>query len=383
MKKKIAVLLCLAIVLSILPVTGMADELPQLSAEAFILINSDNGEVLYEQNSRMQRYPASVTKMMTLLVAVEAVEKELVSLDDLVQVSIEAAYTGGSTMYLRIDEQIPFNDLLYGLAMVSGNDASVAIAEHVCGSVEQFVAAMNDKAQQLDMRDTHFANPNGLRADDHYTTAYDLSILAQEAVKHPLFLQITGTKEYAVRIATDQPTILVNSNELLGEYEGMDGLKTGWIGVESGYCLATTAKRDDVRLIAIVLGAPTRPESFSDSEKLLDYGFSHFQYTHLLDAYESVAQVKVENGNQAKVKIGVGESVDCLVDQDHIGSLTTVYQLDQKLVAPLQKDQYVGRLEVMNEVKNEVVATYDLIVLETVNIGNFWQKILYFLINFF
>ena len=171
MKKKISTILCLLIILSLCPLGAMADDaVPPLAAESYILINADNGEILHENNSKEQRPPASVTKMMTLLLAVEAVESGLLDLEEMVEVSRKAAYTGGSTMYLKVDEKISFNDLLYGLALVSGNDASVAVAETVCGSLEQFVAAMNNRAGQLGMKNTHFVNANGLRDIEHYTT---------------------------------------------------------------------------------------------------------------------------------------------------------------------------------------------------------------------
>ena len=385
MKKNISAILCLLIMLSLCPLEAIADEMvPSLAAESYILINSDNGEIISENNSKEKRPPASVTKMMTILLAVEAVEQGLIDLDDKIEVSRKAAYTGGSTMYLQVNEKISFNDLLYGLALVSGNDASVAVAETVAGSLEQFVAAMNNKAQQLGMQNTHFANPNGLRDKEHYTTATDLAILAKECVQHPLFLQICRTQEYAVRLDSTKPTILKNTNGLLGEYEGIDGIKTGWIGEDSGYCLASTAARDDVRLVGIVLGAKTREESFTASEQLLDFGFSQFLFADILEANTSIAEIKVRDGSQRKVNIGTNVTIDCLIDKRHLDGIETIYTLDRELVAPLKAGEVVGSLAVINTYKNDkVIETHDLVILEDVAEGNFVQKIFYRLLNFF
>ena len=385
MKKKISTILCLLIILSICPLGAMADDaVPPLAAESYILINADNGEILHESNSKEQRPPASVTKMMTLLLAVEAVENGLLDLEEMVEVSRKAAYTGGSTMYLKVDEKISFNDLLYGLALVSGNDASVAVAETVCGSLEQFVAAMNNRAGQLGMKNTHFVNANGLRDVEHYTTAADLALLAQECVQHPLFIQICRTQEYAVRLDTSKPTVLKNTNGLLGNYAGLEGIKTGWIGEDSGYCLAATAVRDDVRLVSIVLGAKTREDSFTVSEQLLDFGFSQFLFANILNEYTSIAELKVRDGDRRKVNVGTDTTIDCLIDKNHLDGIETIYSLNRELTAPLQAGEVVGSLAVINTYKDDkVIETHDLIILEDVAEGNFVQKIFYRLLNFF
>lgn len=385
MKKKISTILCLLIILSICPLGAMADDaVPPLAAESYILINADNGEILHESNSKEQRPPASVTKMMTLLLAVEAVENGLLDLEEMVEVSRKAAYTGGSTMYLKVDEKISFNDLLYGLALVSGNDASVAVAETVCGSLEQFVAAMNNRAGQLGMKNTHFVNANGLRDIEHYTTAADLALLAQECVQHPLFIQICRTQEYAVRLDTSKPTVLKNTNGLLGNYAGLEGIKTGWIGEDSGYCLAATAVRDDVRLVSVVLGAKTREDSFTVSEQLLDFGFSQFLFANILNEYTSIAELKVRDGDRRKVNVGTDTTIDCLIDKNHLDGIETIYSLNRELTAPLQAGEVVGSLAVINTYKDDkVIETHDLIILEDVAEGNFVQKIFYRLLNFF
>ena len=385
MKKKISTILCLLIILSLCPLGAMADDaVPPLAAESYILINADNGEILHESNSKEQRPPASVTKMMTLLLAVEAVENGLLDLEEMVEVTRKAAYTGGSTMYLKVDEKISFNDLLYGLALVSGNDASVAVAETVCGSLEQFVAAMNNRAGQLGMKNTHFVNANGLRDVEHYTTAADLALLAQECVQHPLFIQICRTQEYAVRLDTSKPTVLKNTNGLLGNYAGLEGIKTGWIGEDSGYCLAATAVRDDVRLVSIVLGAKTREDSFTASEQLLDFGFSQFLFANILNEYTSIAELKVRDGDRRKVNVGTDTTIDCLIDKNHLDGIETIYSLNRELTAPLQAGEVVGSLAVINTYKDDkVIETHDLIILEDVAEGNFVQKIFYRLLNFF
>jgi D-alanyl-D-alanine carboxypeptidase (penicillin-binding protein 5/6) len=243
---------------------------------------------------------------------------------------------------------------------------------------------MNDRAQQLGMDNTHFVNTNGLRDVEHYTTAADLVVLAQECVQHPLFLQVCRTQEYAVRLGTPKPTVLKNTNGLLGEYDGIDGIKTGWIGEDSGYCLAATAARDDVRLVSIVLGAKTREESFTVSEQLLDFGFSQFLFAHILDEYTSVAELKVIDGDRRKVNVGSDAAVDCLIDARHLDGIETIYTLDRELTAPLKAGEVVGSLAVVNTYKDDkVIETHDLVILEDVAEGNFMQKIFYRLLNFF
>ena len=223
----------------------------ELESKSVVLLEASSGEVLYEKNTTERRIPASVTKLMTLLLLFEAVDKGEASLSDTVTASAYAASMGGTQIFLAQGEKMSLKELAIALAVGSANDAAVAISEYLAGSEEAFVRKMNDKAQELGMNDTHFANPNGLPAEEHYTTAADLGVLARTIVNdYPEILEYTSLKNYTLRENT-KPFVLDNKNKLLWWYEGADGLKTGWIGADSGYNVAATAARNGMRLIVI------------------------------------------------------------------------------------------------------------------------------------
>ena len=276
----LAIILCPSIALGD---SAAANDL-QLECKSALLMDGISGDILYEQNSQEICYPASVTKIMTLVLILEAVDAGTISLDDMVPVSEEAASMGGSQVYLYPGEQRSVDEMLIAIAVGSGNDAAYAMAEYIGGTMPGFVELMNQRAQELGMNNTHFVNPHGLHDDDHYTTAHDLGILAYHALSVPRFLDYTSIYEYEFR---PEPKLLTlwNTNRLLKWYEGTDGMKTGYTE-EAGRNLVTTVERDGMRLISVVLGAQERQGHFNESMKLLNYGFNQFTYIPIRESRE-------------------------------------------------------------------------------------------------
>ncbi|HHY46665.1 MAG TPA: D-alanyl-D-alanine carboxypeptidase, partial [Firmicutes bacterium] len=254
--------------------TGPKTSEPRLAitAPSAILIEATSGRVLYEKDAHAKRPPASITKIMTMLLAMEAIQQGKIKLEDKVIASERASLQGGSQIWLEVGEEMSLADLLKAIAVVSANDASVAVAEHIAGAEEIFVDMMNRRAAELGMKDTHFVNATGLPAPGHLTSAYDIAVMSRELVKHP---KVHEWFTIWIDYLRSGKNILVNTNRLIKDYKGCDGLKTGYTE-EAGYCLAATASRDGLRLIAVVLGLPDSKVRFQETAKLLDYGFRYF-----------------------------------------------------------------------------------------------------------
>ena len=270
---------------------------PVVNALAAIVVEESTGRILFARNATQKRSIASTTKIMTALVALEEG-----SLDDVVTISKRAATIGGSTVGLQIGQKYTMKELLFAMLMISGNDAAIAIAEHVGGTVEQFADLMNRKARSLGAVNSHFVTPHGLDRENQFSTAHDLAIITIEALKNPLFAEIVSTTSSSI-----SGHHLYNTNELLGNCPGVDGVKTGYTG-KAGRCLVTTAIRGDMRLISVVLGSPTRNARASASRALLDYCFTNFAMHKLLQAGDVYARVPVFRG--------IGENIELKVEQD-------------------------------------------------------------------
>ena len=251
---------------------GAVSSAPQAEASAAVLMEKETGTLLYEQNAHDKLEPASVTKVMTLLLVVEAIDDGRLSLDDLVTVSARAASMGGSQVYLKENEQMTVQDLLKAVTVVSGNDAAVALAEHLSGSEEAFVADMNERAAQLGMADTTFLNCTGLPAAGHLTSAYDIALMSRALIGHPMIREYSTIWMDSIRNGAFQ---LSNTNKLIRFYPGATGLKTGSTD-SAGYCLSATAERDGMELIAVVLHSPTSAQRFDSAKRLLDFGFANY-----------------------------------------------------------------------------------------------------------
>lgn len=309
-----------------------------LSAESAVLMEAHGGKVLWAKNPDKELPMASVTKIMTLLLAVEAVEQGKASLDERVVASENAWEMGGSQIYLEPGEEFSLKEMLIAVAVGSANDASVAVAEHLMGSEEAFVEAMNQRAQQMGLKHTCFANCTGLPAKGHYTSAYDMAVILREALKYPLFRQLSSIYEYDLRGGKFK---LWNTNKLLKWYQGVDAGKTGWT-TEAKYCLASSAERDSLRLIAVVLGVPEPRGHFRESIKLYNYGFARYKAVNILPAGAVVGSLRVEKGEPPEVEVVTAERVTVVVPRGEERGFATSFELPPRLVAPLVQNQTVG-----------------------------------------
>lgn len=316
---------------------------PLVEAGAAVVIDAISGRVLYEKNAYSKRAMASTTKIMTAIVAIENG-----NLDDSVTVSKRAAEIWGSTIGLKKGQKYTLRELLFGLMLPSGNDAAIAIAEHIGGSVEAFVGMMNDKALELDAKDTQFKSPHGLDMDGHYSTAYDMAIITRYALNNPVFSSIAGTKRASI------PGInLYNTNEMLDAYPGADGVKTGYTG-KAGRCLVTSATRDNWRIISVVLNCSTRYKRAQSSKNILDYAFSNYKIYRLITQEEESERVKVIKGNSNDVPVQAVDEISLPLRQDEVESMETQFDLPESINAPVYKGIEVGKIRVL--VNGQVIA---------------------------
>lgn len=362
-------LLFLFLVLFSSPVQGV--ELP-LQAKSAILIDGHSGKVLFEKEPHQKLYPASMTKLMTLVLAMEALEAGQVKLNDAVIVSENAASYFGSHIFLAPGEKLSLYELLLGVALASGNDAAVAVAEHLAGSHEVFVAQMNQKAQELGMQNTHFVNCNGLHDPEHYSSTYDFSLLAKEALRFPDLLKMSSLKHYRIRTETKRPFQYDNKNKLLWFYPGTDGFKTGWTE-DSQYCFVGTCQRENLRLVSVVMGVPVPKGHFEETKILFNYGFSQFSFRQFYAVNEVVQEVNVGKGVVEMVSVVPQETVGITLAREEGTDLATEIELKPLLNAPLQKGEVVGHISIVQ--KGEVLSRTNLIVQKDVPKGSLWQMI--------
>ena len=330
------------------------DALPNVTARAAIVIEASTGHVIYSRNADQRMFPASTTKMMTLITALESGR-----LDEIVTVGPNADGAEGSTLWLNAGEKIPLRELLYGMIMVSGNDAAIAIAEHLSGDVPNFTALMTRRAKELGAKDTQFVNPHGLPSDNHYTTAHDLAIIAAHGYKLPEFEEIVTAKEKSYGWIHDFPKIIRSENQMLWLYRGGNGIKTGYTD-SAGRCLVSAAKRDGIQIIAVVLDSEYM---WNDSILLLDYGFNNVKFEKLVKAGEVVKNIPVMSGRKKSVQVKTtGEIVMPIFGNDE--PYEVVYDLPKVLNAPIEDGQKVGRVRIMygdkEAASSNIVATADV-----------------------
>ena len=354
MKKFFAAALCAALLVGpALPAYAVAGA-PAVECGSAVLMEKETGNLLFEQNSHDKLEPASVTKVMTLLLIMEALDAGRIKLDDMVSVSAHAAGMGGSQVYLKEGEQMTVNDMLKAIAVVSGNDAAVAMAEHIAGSEEGFVALMNARARELGMNDTNFLNCTGLPAAGHLTSAYDIALMSRELIKHPDIRKYTTIWMDSIRDGAFQ---LANTNKLVRFYEGTTGLKTG--STDSAlYCLSATAEREGMELIAVVMKGPTSEKRFESAKAMLNFGFANYT---LLDVYpgEALPPIDVLLGEEAQVQPKLARSSRILIDKADLNSVNTQLNLAENVEAPVEAGQKLGEMVVT--VNGEVRETIDIV----------------------
>lgn len=371
-KKKLVTILLISLLMIFIIKPAVAQTLVDISSSSATLMDAGTGTILFEKNPHEKMEPASITKIMTLIIAFEAIESGKVNLSDIVRVSERAWKTGGSQVFLGPGEEQSLENLLKCIVVASANDASTAVAEYIGGSVEGFVKLMNDKAKELGMTNSNFTNPHGLSEPEHYTTAYDIALMSRELVKYPMFFKwSTIWMDYLEH--TDKKrdaTMLANTNKLLGKYEGVDGLKTGYHS-KAGHCFAGTAKRGDFRLISVVLNAQSSNQRFEDTVKLLDYGFGHYDSIKVVEKGMVQKTIPVEKGHINEVNVIVTEDVSILIEKGREEHISTKIDVPEKLFAPLNKNQAVGTLTV--EQNGKAVKQIDLVISEDVMKAGFLE----------
>ncbi|WP_028987303.1 D-alanyl-D-alanine carboxypeptidase family protein [Thermicanus aegyptius] len=385
MKRALIMMFCTLIIMLFLPQTGFAEETVDLAphAKSALLMDVDTGTIIYSKNPDVKLPPASITKIMTMLLVMEAIEKGSISLNDKVRASEYAASMGGSQIFLEPGEEMSVQDLLKGVAVASGNDAAVALAEYIAGTEEEFVKRMNQKAKELGMNNTHFQNSNGLPAPDHFTTARDIAIMSRELLRYDKITKYTSIYQDYLRKESKNPFWLVNTNRLVRFYPGMDGLKTGYTD-EAKFCLSATAKRGNLRLVAVVLGEPNAKLRNAETVKLLDYAFSQYTLHVLYPKDAEVAKVRIDKGSPNQVSAVTSFQVGILTKR---GVKAEDYQkqisLTPQLKAPLQKGEVIGKLKVTRE--GTVVGEVDLVLKEDskrIHFGEMYMRVFHTLLSF-
>ena len=351
-------------------------------AKSVIVMEAGTGTVIYERNSHEKLHPASMTKLMTMLLIIESVEKGVINFDDMVTVSENASSMGGSQILLETNEKMSVEDLLKGIAVASGNDAAVAMAEKIGGTEEMFVQMMNERAKELGLTDTNFKNVHGLDDVNHYSSASDMALIAKELVKHPKILEFTSIYEDYLRKGTDRTFWLVNTNKLVRFYEGVDGLKTGYTS-EAGFCLTATANINDMRIITVVMGEPDSKTRNSEVSSIFDYVYAQYAVDKIVSKDDSLGEYKVDKGKKEKVEVISLEDASVLHKKtDSVDNVNYEVEVDN-LIAPLYVGDKVGKLVLKQN--NVVVKTVDLTVKEDIPKANiletFW-KILKDTLNF-
>ena len=368
MKRLCSFLLAL-LALTVLTVPAGAEELA-VEAEACLLMEKTTGEVLYAVNEHEPLEPASVTKIMTILLVMEAIDSGQLQYGDVVTASAHACSMGGSQIWLKENEQMTVEDMLKAVCVASANDCSVALAEHLAGSEAAFVERMNQRAAELGMEDTVFMNPTGLPAEGHVTSAYDIALMSRELIlNHPDVRRFTTIWMDTLR---NGEFGLSNTNKLIHSYEGATGLKTGSTD-GALYCLSATAERDGMELIAVILKAPTSTQRFESAKVLLNYGFAAYGLTHI-EPEEPLPAIPVELGTAASVMPEVSGDQDMLLTKDKLGTLTVQTEMEAVLSAPVEKGQRVGTLTVT--AGDEVLAELPLVAAEGVERLSYGQILL-------
>lgn len=316
---------------------------------AMLLMDTGSGQILYEDNIHEKMYPASVTKIMTMLLAMEALQEGRATLQDMVPVSERAASMGGSQIFLSAGDRISFEDLMIGIGVGSANDGAVAMAEFLAGTVEAFADEMNENAISLGMQNTHFVNPHGLHDENHYSTTYDIALMSLELLRHPKiheWLTIWMDEEFLKdKIKKSEGIFLSNSNRLVRFYDGGDGLKTGYTQ-EAGNCVSATAKRDETRLLAVVMFAPGRTVLFDEARKLLDWGFASFRSLPLIKKGDVLGSVRVDKGELEEVTLIAAEDLSLLLKKGESQEVKQELSLPNRVAAPLLAANEVGFLVV-------------------------------------
>ncbi len=360
--------LLLNIIFMFVPITIKAETVDLVpNATSAIIIEASTGTVIYNKNEHEKLAPASMTKMMGLLLIMEQIEKGNLKWDEKVTASANASSMGGSQIFLETGEQMTVEELVKGISIASGNDAMVAMAERIAGTEEAFVELMNKKASELGLKNTNFKNCTGLDAENHYSSANDMALIAKELVKHDKILEFSGTYEDYIREGTDKSFWLVNTNKLVRFYQGVDGLKTGYT-TTAGYCLTATAKKDGMRIITVVMNEPDSATRNSETTAMLDYGFNMYGMEQLLNKDNVLGKIKVDLGEKEYVEVVPKEEVNILNNKNS-NKRNVTYNVELNNVkAPIAVGDTVGKINVIEN--NKTIMTVDVTVKEDIDKAN-------------
>ena len=370
MKRLLIMMFIFLILFSSTSVTVSAENDLKLAekAKSAILVEASTGKILFEKNADEKLHPASMTKMMSMLLIIEAIENGIIKWDQVVQVSENASSMGGSQILLETGEKMSVRDLFKGVAIASGNDAVVALAETVAGNVSNFVSMMNKRAKELGLTNTNFKNPHGLDDANHYSSSRDMMLIAMELVKHKEVLEYTKIYEDYLREDTDRKIWLVNTNRLVRFYDGVDGLKTGYTE-DAGYCMTATAEKDGMRVIAVVMGEETSKIRNQEVSEMLDYAFAQYKGINMLKNKNALGKYRVENGKEEYVRVvPVGDTNMVKKKSEQSGNFSYDIKINS-LKAPLKVGDNVGTLTIKENDNN--VKTLKLTVTKDVEKANF------------
>ncbi len=340
---------------------------PAIAAKSYILIDFNSNKVISENNANMPVAPASITKVMTAYVVFSELEEGNIQLSDMVTVSKKAWKTPGSRMFIKVNSKVSIEDLLQGMIIQSGNDASVALAEHIAGSEDTFAALMNQHAQELGMHSSNFLNSTGLPNPDHKTSAKDLAILANALIKRfPQYYKWYSTKEFTYNNIT-QP----NRNKLLWRDSTVDGMKTGFTD-DAGYCLLSSAKRNNMRLVSVVLGTDSANARAQESQKLLNFGFRFYESHVVYPVNKALKTVRIFKGSSQQLPLGVKKELAVTIPRGQYKNLKPSINIDSPLVAPISQGQQLGKVEI--RLNDKLLSSSPLIALKTIEEGSLWQQ---------
>ncbi len=341
---------------------------PSLAAKSYVLMDFDSRQFIVEHNPNMRSDPASLTKIMTAYVVFSELKSGNISMDDKVHISEKAWRMEGSRMFVEVDKEVPVADLIKGMVIQSGNDASVALAEHVAGSEEAFASLMNKHAKRLGMNDTHFVNATGLPDKEHYTTARDLALLARALIREfPDHYKLNSQREFHYNGITQY-----NRNKLLWRDPAVDGIKTGHTKA-AGYCLVASAKRDNMRLISVVMNTSSEKARAAESQKLLKYGFRFFSSHRLYEAGKPLTRLPVWKGESSEFPVGLSKPLYVLIPRGQYDNLKATMNVDETIAAPVEKGQEFGSVNVTLDGRQ--IAQQPLISLESVAEGGVFTRI--------
>lgn len=365
--------ICFLLVLFLCPFSVFAIDLAS-NAKSAIIIEPTTGKIIFEKNSNERLEPASMTKIMTLLLTFEAIDNGRVSLDDMVNISKRAEDMGGSQMFLEAGSNIRLEEIIKGVSIASANDGAIALAEFIGGSVENFVDMMNKKSEDLGLSNTHFANPHGLHADNHYSSAYDMAIMASNLISHEKVLNYTSIYEDYFNKPDGSRTWLVNTNKLVRFLEGVDGLKTGYTS-EAGYCLTATAKKGNVRYITVVMGEPSSDIRSNETANMLNYAFNSFKLNTILDKSQELGTIYIDKSKQKTAKIVVKNSVTELISKEKDIPNYTYNLKVEKITVPIKAGTKVGTVEILDN-EGLIVREEDVTISYDIEKCNLWETFL-------